>query len=238
VIGVVRDPVGEPTTIERVNATGPELAGDDAFIFAWARCDAAGRSRARQLVISMMLNVALVALVGFLVWRNEKKETYVFVRNAFGEVVQADARSFLHAGDNRTEAEVKSFMRQWVKDAFSWTPLDVADRMTATLRVVDPKARSVVKEGLRLGERRDLVEKGMSGRLFDDPKSEKAPQAVIVRFEPLEVLVTFERYLVDASGQSIGLSPLIVRAHLRPVPRGPGNEYGLIIVNAQISQKL
>ena len=69
----------------------------------------------------------------------------MFVRNAFGEVVQADARSFLHAGDDRTEMEIKSFMRRWVVDAFSWTPLDVADRTRAALRVVDP-------EGTRRGE--------------------------------------------------------------------------------------
>lgn len=214
------------------------LAGDDAFIFAWARCDAAGRSRARQLAVSMLLNVVLAGVVSFLVWRNEKKETYVFVRNALGEVVQADAKSFLHAGDDRTEAEIKSFMRRWVADAFSWTPLDVADRIGAALRVVDPKARAAVKEGMRLGERRELVEKGTSGRIHDDPKSEKAPQAVIVRAEPLQVLVTFERYLINASGQTEGLSPLIARASLRRVPRGPGNEYGLIIVDAQISEKL
>src|SRR5205085_1363160 len=88
---------------------GATLAGDDAFIFAWARCDAAVRSRGRQLALSMALNAALVALTGFLAWRNEKKETYVFVRDALGDVVQADARSFLHAGDDRTEAEIKNF---------------------------------------------------------------------------------------------------------------------------------
>ena len=65
--------------------------------------------------------------------------------------MQADARSFLHAGDHRTEAEIKSFMHRWVVDAFTWTPLDVEDRLRAALRVVDPKAQPVVKEGLRLG---------------------------------------------------------------------------------------
>jgi hypothetical protein len=228
------------TTVDGVVAgvAGATLSGDDAFIFAWARCDAAVRSRGRQLALSMALNAALVALTGFLAWRNEKKETYVFVRDALGDVVQADARSFLHAGDDRTEAEIKNFTRRWVIDAFSWTPLDVADRTRAALRVVDPKAQSVVKEGMRLGERRLLVEKGTSGRVYDDPKSEKAPQAVILRADPLEVLTTFERYLVDASGQVLRLGPMIVRASLKRVPRGPGNEYGLVVASAQISEKL
>jgi hypothetical protein len=228
------------TSVDGVAAgiEGATLAGDDAFIFAWARCDAAVRSRGRQLTLSMVLNVALVALTGFLALRNEQKETYVFVRDALGEVVQADARSFLHAGDDRTEAEIKNFTRRWVIDAFSWTPLDVGDRTRAALRVVDPKAQAVVKEGMRLGERRLLVEKGTSGRVYDDPKSEKAPQAVIIRTDPLEVLTTFERYLVDASGQVLRLGPMIVRASLKRVPRGPGNEYGLIVASAQISEKL
>jgi hypothetical protein len=133
---------------------------------------------------------------------------------------------------------LKNFTRRWVIDAFSWTPLDVADRTRAALRVVDPKAQAVVKEGMRLGERRLLVEKGTSGRVYDDPKSDKAPQAVILRSDPLEVLTTFERYLVDASGQVLQLGPMIVRASLKRVPRGPGNEYGLIVGSAQISEKL
>jgi hypothetical protein len=214
------------------------LGGDDAFIFAWGRSNEALRSRERQLAASMVLNVALVGLCGFLAWRNEKKETYVFVRNAMGEVVQADARSFLHAGDDRTELEIKSFMRRWVVDAFSWTPLDVADRTRAALRVVDPRAHAVVKEGMRLGERRMLVEKGTSGRVHDDPRSDKTPQAVIGKVDPLQVLVTFERYLLGPSGEQAAQAPMIVRASLKRVPRGPGNEYGLVIVDAQISEKL
>ena len=187
----------------------------------------------------MILNVVLAGVVAFLAWRNEKKATYVFVRNAFGELVQADANSFLHAGDNRTEGEVKNFMRRWVVDAFSWTPLDVHDRLQAALRVVDTKAHPVVKAGLRLGERQLLVEKGSSGRVFDDPSSDKAPQAVIVRKEPLEVLVSFERYLVEPSGEHVPLTPMIVRALLKRVPRGPGNwGYGLVLSDAQISEKL
>jgi hypothetical protein len=153
-------------------------------------------------------------------------------------VIQADAKSFLHAGDDRTEAEIKSFVRRWVTDAFSWTPLDVSDRTRAALRVVDPKAQAVVKEGMRLGERRLLVERGASGRVNDDPRSEKAAQVVIVRADPLQVLVTFGRYLLGASGEQTELAPMIVRVSLKRVPRGPGNEYGLVIVDAQISEKL
>ena len=69
------------------------------------------------------------ASIALLAWRNEHKETYVFVRDALGNVVQADANSFLHAGDSRTEAESKGFVRGWVFDAYTWTPLDVEGRL-------------------------------------------------------------------------------------------------------------
>jgi hypothetical protein len=237
--GVDATSICEVVPIGENRGEGSHLAGDDAFIFAWGRSNEALRSRARQLAVSMLLNVVLVAGVMFLAWRNERKETYVFVRNAFGEVIQADATSFLHAGDTRTSGEVKSFLRRWVVDAFTWTPLDVTDRVQAALRVVDPSAQAAVKGGMRLGERQQLVERGASGRVYDDPGSDKAPQAVIVRNDPLEVLVTFDRYLVEPSGEKVPQTPLIVRASLKRVPRGPGNwGYGLVLVGAQISEKL
>jgi hypothetical protein len=148
-----------------------EVGGDDAFILAWGRGHEALRSRSRQLVLSMLLNACLAASVGFLAWRNEQKETYVFVRDSLGNVVQANARGFLHAGDRRSEVEVKGFVRRWVTDAFTWTPLDVEDRLRAALRVVDGRAQGVVKGGLRLAERRTLVDNGTSGRVWDDART-------------------------------------------------------------------
>jgi hypothetical protein len=216
------------------------IGGDDAFIYAWGRSNEALRSRARNLVLSMGLNLALGATVAFLAWRNERKETYVFVKNPFtGELIQADPNSFLRAGDQRTELEVKSFMRRWVVDAFSWTPLDVKDRLRAALRVVDPSVHAIAKNGMRLGERQGLVDNGTSGRVDDDPTTDKTPQAVIVRSTPLEVLVSFERHLVNSDGSVGALSPMIVRATLKPVPRAPSNwGYGLVITDLQISEKL
>jgi hypothetical protein len=57
--------------------------------------------------MSMALNVALVGIVRFLAWRNARKEPLVFVRDNLGNVIQADAGSFLHAGDARSEVEIK-----------------------------------------------------------------------------------------------------------------------------------
>jgi hypothetical protein len=215
-----------------------EVGGDDAFILAWGRSNEALRNRSRQLLSAVVMNCALVVLTAFLVWRNEQKETYVFVRDAMGNVVQGDSQAFLHAGDARSEVELKGFMRRWVLDAFTWTPLDVQDRLKACLAVVDSKAHAAVKLGLKLGERRSLVDGGSSGRVYDDPRSGREPQAVIVRMEPLEVMVSFERFLVDSTGAEQDAGQTFVRALLKRVPRSPANPYGLVIADAQISERL
>jgi hypothetical protein len=236
---VIPDGARKPTEpAPAVEAPSLEVGGDDAFILAWGRGHEALRSRSYQLVLSMALNAALVFLAGYLAWRNERKETYVFVRDQLGNVVQADAAGFLHAGDQRTEVEVKGFVRRWVLDAFTFTPLDVEDRLRAALRVVDGKAQPVVKAGLRLGERRALVESGTSGRVWEDARSGREPQVVIVRTAPLEVLIAFERYLVDAGGGQTEAGSLFARVLLEEIPRSPANPHGLVIVDAQISERL
>lgn len=227
--------------LDRAREEGGELASvgaEDHFILAWGRANAAVKSRGRQLLMSTCLNVALVGAVGFLAWRNEHKETYVFVRDALGNVVQADATSFLHAGDARTEAEIKGFVHRWVFDAYTWTPLDVEDRLKAALRLVEAKAQPAVKAGLGLAERKALVERGVSGRVHDERESGKEAQVVIIRTQPLEVMVGFDRYQVDRSGTATELGHAFLRAHLKEVPRSPGNPVGLMIVDTAISERL
>jgi hypothetical protein len=245
---VPRDPIGEregssePPSGEGRDGGGPlealEVGGDDAFILAWGRGHEALRSRSRQLVLSMMLNGCLAGVVGYLAWRNEHKETYVFVRDSLGNVVQADARGFLRAGDRRSEVEIKGFVRRFVTDAFTWTPLDVEDRLRAALRVVDGRAQAVVKAGLRLAERRALVDNGTSGRVWDEPRTSREPQIVIERSDPLEVLVAFDRYLIDSGGAREEAGGLFARVTLKEVPRSPANPYGLVVVDARISERL
>jgi hypothetical protein len=215
-----------------------DVGAEDHFILAWGRSNAAVKSRGRQLFMSSCLNVVLVAVVGFLAWRNEHKETYVFVRDALGNVVQADANSFLHAGDSRTEAEIKGFMRQWVFDAYAWTPLDVEDRLRAALSLVEAKAQPVVKAGLALAERKSLVDRGISGRIHGEKDGDKAPQVVITRTSPVEVMVSLHRYQLDRSSSASEAGHVFLRAHLKEVPRSPGNPAGLMIVDAEISGRL
>jgi len=219
-----------------VSGGAAEIGGEDAFILAWGRSHAALRSKALQLWSSVVLNVALAAVVAFLAWRNERKEPLVFVRDSLGNVVQADAASFLHAGDERAEVEIKGFMRRWVLDAFTWTPLDVVDRLRACLRLVDGKAQAVARAGLRLAERQLFVERGVSGRVYDDKSTSREPQVVITRRTPLEVMVSFDEYLIDKSGRSTDAGHYFVRAILKDVPRSSVNPSGLMIVDVQVSQ--
>ena len=216
----------------------PPVGGDDAFILAWGRSEEALRSKTWQLRVSLALASVLAALVAWLAWRNDQKETYVFVRDALGNIVQADARSFLHAGDSRSEIEIKGFMRRWVLDAFTWTPLDVEDRLKACLALVDGKAQAVVKQGLDLAGRKNLVDNGTSGRVHDDSRTGREPQVVIVREEPLEVMVSLERYAVDGRGAAEDAGHVLVRALLKRVPRSPANPHGMVIGDIQISEKL
>jgi hypothetical protein len=218
--------------------TAAQVGGEDAFILAWGRSHAALRSKAVQLWASMLLNAILAGSVAFLAWRNERKEPLVFVRDSLGNVVQADAASFLHAGDARAEVEIKGFMRRWVLDAFTWTPLDVEDRLRACMRLVDGRAQAAAREGLRLEERQILVERGASGRVYDDKSAGREPQVVITRRTPLEVMVSFDHYLVDKSGRTSEAGHFFVRAILKEVPRSSVNPSGLMIVDVQVSQNL
>jgi hypothetical protein len=218
--------------------TAAQVGGEDAFILAWGRSHAALRSKAVQLWASMLLNAILAGTVAFLAWRNERKEPLVFVRDSLGNVVQADAASFLHGGDGRAEVEIKGFMRRWVLDAFTWTPLDVEDRLSSCMRLVDGRAQAVAREGLRLAERQMLVERGASGRVYDDKSSGREPQVVITRRSPMEVMVSFDHYLIDKSGRTTEAGHFFVRSILKEVPRSSVNPSGLMIVDVQVSQNL
>jgi hypothetical protein len=51
-------------------------------------------------------------------------------------------------------------------------------------------------------------------------------------------MVGFDRYQVDRSGGASELGHVFLRAHLKEVPRSPGNPTGLLIVDTAISERL
>jgi hypothetical protein len=210
--------------------------GEEDFLVFCARERAAAIRSSRFNLVAGVVIIGLLGLVGWQSWSQGKQEPWVLVRDSLGNVVQADPRSFLYAGSARTEEEIKAFVREWVADCFTWTPLDVRDRLQACLNLVDGKAKGAAKAGMRLAERRDQVEQGVSGGVHRDGK--QALQTVIVRRQPLELLVSVQRYLVDRAGVMTDGGPLFVRAIVREVPRSPANGHGLMVVSAQVSEKI
>jgi hypothetical protein len=231
---------GQPKTgasICGATDVGLVAGGEDEFIVAWGRGNAALQSKERSLLVAWAACGMLVVLVGVLVWWGRKERTTVFVRDSLtGRLVQADAEAFFRAGEKRVTEEFTAFVREWVIDCFTWTPVDVEDRLSACLRRVDKKAHPLVRAGLRLDERSKQTELGVSGGVFDE--GEKEPQAVILRTEPLEVMVSIQTYVVDRAGRQTDTGPLIIKAIVREMPRSPRNGYGLLIVDARVSEKL
>jgi len=215
------------------------LGGDDAFILAWGRQNAALAVYRWLLIVLMTLCLALVVLVGYLVQRNEQKTVWCFVKDTLGNVVQADPNAFLRAGESRTEVDIKGFARRWVLDAYTWTPLDVKDKLGLTLKVVEPRAREVVKKGLQLPQRKVLVDRGVSGRVMDvadDPTHQ--PQVLIQSRQPLSVLVTFDTYRILPDGQEEPGGRVIFTLFLKEVPRTPDNLAGLTVVDGTFPETL
>jgi hypothetical protein len=160
-------------------------------------------------------------------------------RDPQGNVVQADPNAFLRAGESRTEVDIKGFTRRWVLDGFTWTPLDVKDKLNLTLKVVEPKARPAIKKGLQLAQRKLLVDRGVSGRVLDvadDPAHQ--PQVLIQCRKPLSVLVTFDTYRILPDGQEESGGRVIFTLFLKEVPRTPDNMAGLTVVDGTFPESL
>lgn len=226
----------EPEAWEGTEDLGMEVGGEEQYFLARARAAAKLATRELALLFSLAGNLALVLLVGFVIWFHGQKEPMAFVRDAHGNVVQADARGFIYAGRDRTEAEVKAFMKDWVMTAYSWTPLDVKERQEAALARVDGKAKGKAKAGMRLAERKEQVDQGISGGVYRDGGRE--PQAVIMSMKPFTIRVSFQRYLVDRTGAVTDAGPLFVFAVLAEVPRSSENGYGLILTDIDVSREL
>ena len=58
--------------------------GDDAFILAWGRQNAALAIYRWLLLLLMLVTLSLLALVGFLAYRNEQKTVWCFVKDGLG----------------------------------------------------------------------------------------------------------------------------------------------------------
>jgi len=204
---------------------------ETGFVYAWGSLMAAYAQQRNVLlilafvtIVSILGNVALG--IGY-----THRETWVFVKDNLGQVVQADPNTFLRAGADRDQNEVKGFALRWCRDAMEFTPLDVQDKITYALRYVDQKAQGAIKDQFRMAERAQLVEKGMSLKIDDDIASGKVPQVTIIRNDPCEVLVVVSRYGIAPDGAKTPLPPLAIRVILKMVPRSPQNPNGLVVTD-------
>lgn len=212
----------------------------DEFILAWGRSNALASILKWVCMFEGLVILALSGLCGWLAYRNEKKEIWVFVKDQLGNIVQADPTGFLRAGDTRTEVDIKAFAKKWSIDAFTWTPLDVRDKLNSSLMLVDQRAKPAVKNALKLDQRSRQTQQGFSGRVYDDPKlQDKEPSVLILNQgkKPIEVLVTLDRYLEGPDGKKEELGRIHLNLILKEVPRNQDNPTGLIIVDARSSEK-
>lgn len=216
-----------------------EVGGDDQFILAWGRQNASLAIFRWLLLILFFVSSVEGCVIAYLAYRNEQKQIWCFVKDGLGNVVQANPDAFLRAGESRTDVDVKAFVKRWLQLGYVYTPLDVNDQARAAMLLVEPKARAVVKAGLRFGERSQAVMSGKSGRILDDDKDPaKQPQIVIQSRKPLNVMVQFQRFYRDQNGADQPPVPVLATLTLREVPRTPDNPAGLTIVDAHVSENL
>ena len=185
------------------------------------------------LLVAFISSVAGNAVMAIL-WK--KRETWVFMKDSLGNVVQTDPRTFA-GGDKRDEMEVKGFAVRWVRDAFEFTPLDVRDRIMYALRYVEPKAQGNARDAMGLIERSRLSKDGNSVHLDDEPDKGRVPQVSVLRWKPVEVLVVCGRNAIGTDGVKRPIPSVAVRLFLRQVPRSPSNPNGLIVTDVSATSQ-
>lgn len=219
--------------IEKVIFAGKE----DHFLLAWGRLMTyAAQSRWMMVLVVVSLLASIGGNVAF-AYRWNKRDTYIFKQMPDGSMVPlATAEAFAAASIERKPEEITGFAKRWVYDAYTYNPLNVKDTVNFALRYVDASAQAEVKAELRLEERAAHRDAGISVSIIDAPERGKAPAVSIVRMEPLEVSVVFQRVAVNSIGESNELGPLVCNLQLKQVPRSTGNPSGLLISNFNVTK--
>lgn len=203
---------------------------EDSFLMAWGRLMTFA-AQSRWTV--MFLGLALLGSVGgnvALILRWNKRDMLVFMKDEQGNVVPVATMAQMTAGSlERDDNEIKGFARRWVADAFTYNPLNIKDNVTRVLRQVDASSQNSVKFQLHMEERALHRDNGISVQILDEPEKGKGPAISILRREPLEVSVVFQRIGVNQSGEARELSPMVCNLQLRLVPRSSFNPNGFLV---------
>jgi hypothetical protein len=207
-----------------------EAGKEHVHFLPWgALMSAYAQQRVCLWIVGSLLAVSIIGNI-ILALQYTEREIWVFVKDHLGQVVQADKESFLRAGNKREDNEIKGFVLRFCRDAYEFTPLNVSDNIKLAMTFVEPKAQTVVSDGLRFAERAQQVSEGMSVKIEDDIQRGKVPEISILRREPLEVLIVFGRVGIPTDGRVRPLQPIAVQLALRLVPRSPHNPNGLVVV--------
>lgn len=214
------------TRLEKVIFAGKE----DHFLLAWGRLMThAAQSRWALVFLGLCLMGSVAGNVAFAL-RWNKRDTLILQRDERGNVVPiTTAAAATAASNDRDESEITGFARRWVLDAFTYNPLNVKDNVSLALRSVDSSAQAIVKDQLRLEERAAHRDAGISVKILDEPERGKAPSVSIVRQNPLEVSVVFQRVAISSTGEPRELAPMVCNMQLRLVPRSTVNPTGLLL---------
>ncbi len=215
-----------------------EAGGDKTFLTAWGNAAALVPILALACAAQCVVSLCLVGTVMYLGTQTGKRETYVFMKDHLGNVVQVNPESILRAGEVRDDPEVKGFIRDWIHTAYVFTPLDVLDKAKRALSFVDAKAQGVAKVALQLPNRAKLAQGGVSCKIFDDVQGDKEIQYVFESRKPLTVLVSFNRFTVASDGQVRELGRVFLRVEMKMVPRSPSFPNGLMITDLNYSERL
>ena len=212
--------------------------GDRTFLTAWGGAAALVSLLSMICAILCIVTLGLLGLCAYLGTQTGKRETYVFVKDHLGNVVQVNNESILRAGEVRDDAEVKGFIREWVHMGYVFTPLDVLDKAKEALTFVDAKAQGVAKVGMRLPERAKLAQNGISCKIYDDPQGDKQIEYVFESRKPLVVLVSFNRYQVFSDGRKQDMGRVFLRVEIKEIPRSPSFSNGLMVTDVTYSERL
>lgn len=185
------------------------------------------------LLIAFLASITGNVMMAIL-WK--KRDTWVFMKDNLGNVVQTDPRTFA-GGDQRDEMEVKGFAVRWVRDAYEFTPLDVRNRIMYALRFVEPKAQPNARDAMRMVERTQLSKEANSVHLDDEPDKGQVPQVTVLRWKPMEVLVVCGRHSIGPDGVKKPIQAVAVRLFMRQVPRSPSNPNGLIVTDVSATSQ-
>lgn len=210
------------------------LGKDDSFFLAWGRTMAWLAEKKLVLYLLVFTVVGEAGAIAYLGWKDQHRRNLVIaVDNSTGSAIPVDPEQFFQttSGDVRSPNELKGFAIEWVREAYSFSFLNTADKWKRALRFVDSGAQGSAKFAMRAKERADLTNAGRDVKIIEDLDHGKPLEALLDGMDPIRLTVAIRRVEVETNGDMKPLPSLLVRMELKQVPRSPQNPHGLLITD-------